>query len=74
MKFYESHYEEYIESKDHYNIHPELKIALENTPTKISQMGNMIFYGPSGVGKYTQVLSLLKKYSSTDLKYDKKIT
>jgi len=74
MKFYESHYEEYIESKDHYNIHPELKNALENTPTKISQMGNMIFYGPSGVGKYTQVLSLLKKYSSTDLKYDKKIT
>jgi hypothetical protein len=74
MKFYESHYEEYIESKDHYNIHPELKNALENTPTKISQMGNMIFYGPSGVGKYTQVLSLLKKYSSIDLKYDKKIT
>jgi hypothetical protein len=74
MKFYESHYEEYIESKDHYNIHPELKNALENTPTKISQMGNMIFYGPSGAGKYTQVLSLLKKYSSIDLKYDKKIT
>jgi hypothetical protein len=74
MKFYESHYEEYLESYKQYNLHPELITVNENMPKTIAQMGNMIIYGPPGVGKYTQVLSLLKKYSSTDLKYDKKIT
>jgi hypothetical protein len=74
MKFYESHYEEYLESYKSYNLHPELITVNENIPKTISQMGNMIIYGPPGVGKYTQTLALLKKYSSTDLKYDKKIT
>ena len=37
-------------------------------------MGNLIVYGPSGVGKYSQVLQMLKKYSPTNFKYDKKIT
>jgi len=34
----------------------------------------MIIYGPSGIGKYSQVLYLLKKYSNNELKYEKKIT
>jgi hypothetical protein len=34
----------------------------------------LIVYGPSGVGKYTQVLSILQKYSASKLKYDKKIS
>lgn len=33
----------------------------------------MIIYGPSGVGKYTQMLSILQNYSPSKLKYDKKI-
>jgi hypothetical protein len=43
-------------------------------PKKISQLENLIFYGPTGVGKYSQVLYLLKNYSQSELKYDKKIT
>ena len=74
MKFYESHYEEYLESYKSYNLHPELITVNENMPKAMSQMGNMIIYGPPGIGKYTQTLALLKKYSSSDLKYDKKIT
>jgi DNA polymerase III delta prime subunit len=32
----------------------------------------MIFSGPSGVGKYTQVLALINKYSKSNLKYERK--
>jgi hypothetical protein len=73
MKFYETNYEEYIESIKKYNLHPELNSVIDNLPKHISNMSNMIFYGPSGVGKYSQVLWMLKKYSNTNLKYDKKI-
>jgi hypothetical protein len=73
MKFYESHYEEYIQSMENYNIHPELDIIHKNLPDNIADMGNLIVYGPSGVGKYTQVLKIIKKYSPSNLKYDKKI-
>jgi len=55
------------------NFHPELKDMEDNMP-HINNMGNLILYGPSGSGKYTQTLRLIKKYSSSELKYDKKIT
>lgn len=74
MKYYETHFEEYISSVENYNIHPELKKKYDLLPDKISKLENMIIYGPSGIGKYSQVLYLLKKYSNNELKYEKKIT
>jgi len=74
MKFYESHYEEYIESMNKYNLHPELSDMFNSLPKKCSDMSNLILYGPSGAGKYTQSLAILKRYSASELKYDKKIT
>jgi hypothetical protein len=74
MKFYESHYEDYIDSIKENNLHPELKIVHDNLPKSISEFGNMIIYGPTGIGKYSQALNILQKYSSSNLKYDKKIT
>jgi len=73
MKFYDSTYEEYIESIKKYNLHPELEPFMENLPKNINDIGNMIIYGPPGVGKYSQTLWLLQRYSGTHLKYDKKI-
>jgi hypothetical protein len=71
MKYYETHYEEYLNSMDNYNLHPELsKIKM---PEKKTEFGNIILYGPSGVGKYSQMLSIIKKYSPSELKYDKKM-
>ena len=67
MKFYESHYEEYIQSLNNYNIHPELKPIFKNLPDKISDLGNLIVYGPSGVGKYTQTLHMIKKLTKHKL-------
>ena len=34
---------------------------------------NLIIYGPSGIGKYSFVLNLIKNKSNTELKYNKKI-
>ena len=70
MKFHETHFEEYIKKE---NLHPKLeKIYNNNFPKTINKLGNLIFYGPSGVGKYTQMLNSIKKYSPSDLKYEKK--
>lgn len=73
MKFYESHYEEYISSVERYNIHPELLPIYAKFPKRLSQLENLIIYGPPGSGKYSQILYLLKQYSPSELKYDKKI-
>jgi hypothetical protein len=74
MKFYESHYEDYIDSIKENNLHPELKTVVDNLPKTIAEFGNMIIYGPTGIGKYSQALNILQKYSASNLKYDKKIT
>jgi hypothetical protein len=74
MKFYETHFEDYISSVEKYNLHPEIARHYNRFPKKIGDLENMIFYGPTGIGKYSQVLSLLKQYSPSELKYDKKIT
>ncbi len=71
MKYYETTFDEYVSSCEKNNLHEELNIQL---PDKIENVENLIFYGPSGIGKYTQVLKYIKKYSSTQLKYQKKIT
>ena len=74
MKFYETHFEEYIASNQKINLHPKLDKIYSNFPKQLSNLKNLIFYGPSGVGKYTQMLCSIKKYSPTELKYEKKIS
>jgi hypothetical protein len=74
MKYYETHYDDYINAVEKYNMHPELIDTFEQFPKKNSELNNCIFYGPTGSGKYSQVLKVIKKYSPSDLKYDKKIT
>jgi hypothetical protein len=73
MKYYETHFDDYITSVENNNLHPELIDTFRKFPSKINKLENLIIYGPSGVGKYSQALCLLKKYSPSDLKYEKKI-
>ena len=73
MKFHETSFDEYLQNSYNMNFHPELE-SIENSMPNINNMGNLILYGPSGCGKYTQSLRLIKKYSPSDLKYDKRIT
>jgi DNA polymerase III delta prime subunit len=35
---------------------------------------NLILYGPRGVGKYTQALQIIKKFSFSNLKYERKMS
>jgi hypothetical protein len=74
MKFYETHFEEYISENLRVNLHPKLDKIYDNFPKTLHELKNLIFYGPSGTGKYTQMLKSIKKYSSTDLKYERKIS
>jgi hypothetical protein len=74
MKFYETHFEDYIISCKKTNLHPKLNKVLDKVSNNISHISNLIFYGPSGSGKYTQLLNFIKKYSPTELKYEKKIS
>jgi hypothetical protein len=74
MKFYETHFEEYIQENNRVNLHPKLDKIYEKFPKTLEEFKNIIFYGPSGSGKYTQMLKSIKGYSPSELKYEKKIS
>ncbi len=73
MKYYETQFEDYIQSLQHYNLHPELEQFNRKLPTHVSDMANLILYGPTGCGKYTQMLRIINAYSPSKLKYSKKM-
>jgi hypothetical protein len=52
-------------------LHPELAKMSKSMPKSLSQLGNMVFYGPSGSGKYTQFLRCIEPYSENRLKMEK---
>jgi hypothetical protein len=74
MKFYETHFEEYITENNRVNLHPKLDKIYEKFPKNLDQLKNLIFFGPNGTGKYTQMLKSIKKYSPSELKYEKKLS
>ena len=74
MKFYETHFEEYINENNKVNLHQKLDKIYNKFPKLLNELKNLIFFGPNGTGKYTQMLKSIKKYSPTELKYEKKIS
>jgi len=74
MKFYETHFEEYINENNRLNLHPKLDKLYEKFPLHLQSLKNLVFFGPNGTGKYTQMLKSIKKYSPSELKYEKKIS
>ena len=69
MKYYETKFEEYIQSINKYNLHPKITKTLYDLP----EFSNIILYGPCGVGKYSQALNYLKNISPSELKYERKM-
>ncbi len=59
MKYYESNFDEYVKAVHHFNLHPELQSGLKPV--------NKIYYGGSGVGKYSQALNYIHQFSSNGL-------
>ena len=74
MKFLETHFEDYVNISQQKNLHPKMDKIIARFPNSIQELKNVIFYGPSGIGKYTQMLKSIKKYSPSELKYEKKIS
>ena len=73
MKFLESHFEDYIKEQNKYNLHKELTKVYEDMSDNLNYHNNLIFYGPKGCGKYTQTLSYIKRFSPSNLKYERKM-
>ena len=74
MKFLETHFDDYLITTSQSSLHPKKTKIYQSFPSKLDQLKNIIFYGPKGVGKYTQALLSIKKYSPSELKYEKKIS
>jgi hypothetical protein len=72
MKYQETSFEEYLNAMEKYNMRPELDSLFKNLTEK--NIGNTIIYGPSGSGKYSQMLNMLKSHSPSELKYQTRIT
>ena len=73
MKYFETRFEDYVVANKKVNLHPSLQNFYKKFPKEMADLKHLIFYGPAGVGKYTQVLSSIEKYSRTNLKYQRNI-
>ena len=60
----------HIVEYDRCPLHPKLTYTF---PDSLDDFPNLIFYGPAGVGKHTQMLAAIRKYSPSGLKYEKRI-
>ncbi len=73
MKYFSSKFEEYINDCKKYNMHKKMSNLYDKMSDELSKQNNLIFYGPPGIGKYTQVLNYIKKFSPTNLRFERKI-
>lgn len=71
MKINDDHFEDYLSKFDDCSLHPKLSESYSCLP---DAPANLILYGPQGIGKYTQSLAIIRKYSPSNLKYEKKIS
>ena len=55
------------------NTPPNVSKIFNKLPDNLLDFPNLLLYGPPGSNKYGHMLSLIKKYSPSGLKYEKKI-
>ena len=72
IDFHETHYIDYINSKLKDDLHPKITSSVSNL--KKDTCNNVIFYGPPGIGKYSQALVYIQNYSNSQLNYEKKMS
>ncbi len=73
MKFFETHYIDYVAKVKEYSLHPVIKKTFMSFSPNIESLPSMIIHGPPGVGKYSHALFLISRYSPSNLKYEKRI-
>lgn len=69
MKHLETTFDEYIKELDRFNLHTNYYAKFSRNINKIK---HVIFSGQPGCGRYSQVLKFLRRYSPSNLKYEKK--
>jgi hypothetical protein len=75
MKLLDNNFDDYLnEKKKNKNIHVKIQKIYDCLSNNIKDMNNIILYGPAGIGKYTQSLLFIEKFSPSNLKYQKKLT
>ena len=73
MSILNVHFQEYLKRKKEMDLHGG-RIDINNYfPKSLDKIGNIILYGPPGIGKYTQALGIIEKYSGASLKYERKL-
>jgi len=65
---------EYLKEVDRKNMHNKLEKITIKFSNNIAETNNIILYGCGGIGKYSQALNIIRRYSESDLKYEKKTT
>ena len=71
MKYFSTKFEEYISNCEKKFTY--FKKLFNSMSKDLTNHNNLVFYGPDGVGKYSQALNYIKKFSPTHLKYERKI-
>lgn len=72
MKYQETSFTEYINAAKSNNLFKTYSSYYSKYSKDVRNIKNLIFYGPDGVGKYTQSLLFLSRYSPSKLKYERK--
>ena len=67
------HFENYIHKMEKNNLHPKINKLIKTFPETIGELNNIIIYGSENIGKYTQALNIISRYSPSKLKYEKRV-
>jgi len=65
---------DYLRNYDTEKLHSKLYKNITHIADDIYKLNNIILYGPSGIGKYTTSLDIIRKYSEFGLNYEKKMS
>ena len=74
MNIHTPKYTDYLVNYDKEKLHPKLSKIIDNMSPNILELNNTILYGPPGIGKYTMALRIIRTFSKSKLKYEKKIS
>jgi DNA polymerase III delta prime subunit len=75
MEILSNTFEKHLQETTRINLHGNKKAqtVLQSIPKTIESMPHLIFYGPPGIGKYSQSLQFLSKISPSQLRYERKM-
>lgn len=71
---YDNLFTHYVKEVERVNLHPKYEEIYDNLPEDINDFKNIILYGGKGIGKYSQCLNIIKRYSPSSLKYENKFS